>query len=325
MPGTPRRRIGSTAERIAFYAALATTLLATVAGVSMLERSSEVVLDWQNIDFESFEEVQDLQAFLQIDTSHATGSELAGARFLAGHFDRAGIENEVLDMGGGFANLIAILPGRSRQKIVLHNHLDLDPIRDPEAWNHPPYAGVIEKPWIYGRGAFDMKSVTIAQMTAMIDLHESGIHPERTVVFLATSSEETDSQLGTLWLLRNRPELFENVWLLLTEGGVLEARGLRDVKYWGTENVQKRYIKVIACSKSRQRLEDLRADIVARGPTDRRLRIVPEVVRFLDDYASSRDHPRHVEALENPAVLLRDRRVFDELPAYLQELFYDEI
>ena len=53
-----------------------------------------------------------------------------------------------------------------------------------------------------------------------MQLHRSGVKPERDVVFIATSGEETGSELGSLWLLEERPEIFENAWGLITEGGV---------------------------------------------------------------------------------------------------------
>ena len=288
-------------------------------------RSLDVDPGWKNIDFQALEEVQLLQRYLQIDTTEQTGNELEGARFLAELFRREDIPVEILDMGDGKANLVATLEGDSPRALILHNHLDLDPIISPEAWNYPPFGGTIEVPWIYGRGAFDMKSVTIAQLLAMVHLQREGIRPARTIVFLATSSEESDSQLGSLWLLRHRPELFDDVWGLLTEGGVLEARGLEDVKYWGTEFAQKRYVKVTACSPDRGRLEHLRADILERGLPVVDLRLTPAVATFLESYAASRDRRDYREFLAAPRELILDMARFQSLPSYLQALFRDEL
>ena len=57
-----------------------------------------------------------LQDYLRIDTTAETGSELAGARYLAEVLARDGIESEIIDMGGGRANLIAVLPGESDRR-----------------------------------------------------------------------------------------------------------------------------------------------------------------------------------------------------------------
>ena len=293
--------------------------------LAIWSRSLDIDPGWENIDFEALEEVQLLQSYLQIDTTHQTGSELEGALFLADLFRREDIPVELLDMGDGRANLIATLEGDDPEALILHNHLDLDPVTSPERWIHPPFSGTIEVPWIYGRGAFDMKSVTVAQLLAMVNLKRQGIRPARTIVFLATSSEETDSELGTLWLLRNRPELFDNAWGVLTEGGVLEARGLQNIKYWGTEFAQKRYVKIIACSPDRGRLEDLLADILERGPSTADLRLTPAVATFLESYAASRDRRDYREFLTSPHEILLDMAKFQTLPSYLQSLFRDDL
>ena len=205
-----------------------------------------------------------MQDYLRIDTTPQTGSELAGAQYLADLLTREGIESEVIDMGGRKANLVAVLPGESDQALVLHNHIDVDPIREPEKWVYPPFGGTIDPPWIYGRGAFDMKSVAIAQLRALVELKRSGARPRRTVVFLATSGEETGSEHGTAWLLRERADLLRNSWGVLTEGGVVEARTTDDIKYWGTENAQKRYVRLLLCSPSRQRLKTVLDDLRSR-------------------------------------------------------------
>lgn len=322
---SPLKPSRSVVGRFAVYASILVTALIAWLMLAGLRRSLSIDPGWKNRDFTQLEEVDLLQRFLQIDTTAATGSEIEGAEFLAAILRAEGVPVEILDMENGKANLIAILEGDEPERLILHSHLDLDPVRSPELWNTPPFGGTIEAPWIYGRGAFDMKSVTIAQVLGIVDLKRRGIRPRRTITFLATSSEEVDSELGTLWLLRHRPEIFENTWAVLTEGGVLEARGIDDIKYWGTEFSQKRYVKVIACSQSRQSLEDLRRAILRRGQSLEPLRLTPGVATFLDAYASTRDHPRHRELLGAPHELIRDLQSFEGLPTYLQGLFRDEI
>ena len=108
-------------------------------------------------------------------------------------------------------------------------------------------------PWIYGRGVFDMKSVAIAQMLAMIDLKKSGAPLERSVLFLATSSEERGSRLGVRRLIQLHPEMVRGFWAVLTEGGVVEARSRDEIKFWGTEIGQKRYADLLVCGGDRER------------------------------------------------------------------------
>jgi acetylornithine deacetylase/succinyl-diaminopimelate desuccinylase-like protein len=229
-------------------------------------------------------------------------------------------------MGRRKANLIARLEGETDQALVLHNHIDVDPIVDVERWKHPPFSGAIDPPWIYGRGAFDMKSVAIAQLRALVELERSGVRPRRSVVFLATSGEETGGVEGTAWLLAERSDLLGGSWAVLTEGGVVEARTASDIKYWGTENGQKRYIRFLACSRSRERLEALSDDL--RAESEHRLdhlRVLAPVKEFLRFYAPSRDMPAHRELLSDPESTIADLARFTQLPDYQKALFRDEI
>jgi acetylornithine deacetylase/succinyl-diaminopimelate desuccinylase-like protein len=323
----PLRRPQRTAARIALYASFAiNTVLAAIfiGGLSRLEMAP-TDLGWEPMRFREMEEVVQLQDYIRIDTTRETGSELAGAEYLAALLEREGIAAEVLDMGNRKANLIAVLEGASDQALVLHNHIDVDPIHEPEKWVYPPFSGHIHAPWIFGRGAFDMKSVAIAQLRAMVALKRAGIRPSRDIVFLATSGEETGSMEGTAWLLRERADLLRGSWGVLTEGGVVEARTPTDIKYWGTETGQKFYLQLLACSASRERLETLRSDLRERGQQLSGLRLTPAVAEFVEAYAPSRDLPRHRDLLANPAWALGDLAVFDQLAPYHQGLFRDEI
>jgi acetylornithine deacetylase/succinyl-diaminopimelate desuccinylase-like protein len=317
------------AARAALYLSLVLSglLASLIFQVLRLPGTGYVVnMGWSpDVDYEALEEVQLFQSFLRIDTTLATGDELKAARFLAEKLEAEGIDSEILLLGENNANLIATIEGASDDALILHNHLDIEPILLPDRWEHDPFSGEIDLPWIYGRGAFDMKSVTIAQMMAMIELKRSGVVPERDVIFLATSSEEVGSELGSLWLLEERLDLFRNAWALISEGGVVEARTPTDVKYWGTEVGQKKYVKILACSPSRQRLEDLRSDILGKDEIFNRLRLLPEIERFLGHYAPTRDLPALKTVLSHPEQAFDDPERFHELAPYQRALFRDEI
>ena len=323
----PLPRANRTAARIALYSSFAVTSIVAVAsirGLGALDLGT-VDLGWEPMPFREIEEVVLLQDYVRVDTTPQTGSELAGAQFLASILEREGIRHEVIDMGGRKANLIAVVEGDDPAALILHNHIDVDPVPDPGAWTYPPFSGHIRPPWIYGRGAFDMKSIAIAQLHALIELKRSGVRPRRTVIFLATSGEETGSLEGTAWLLRERADLLAGSWGAITEGGVVEARSTDDIKYWGTENGQKWYVQLLACSPSSEPLQTLLADLRARGQLLDELRLTPAVEEFLRSYAPSRDLPRHRALLGDPAATLRDLESFRHLAGYQQGLFRDEI
>ena len=133
---TPRlHRPKRTAARISLYTSLVITLgfAALFIAFARTFDPGEVDLGWQPEAYEQMEEVVLLQDYLRIDTTPETGSELAGAQYLASLLEREGIGSEVIDMGGRKANLIAVLAGESDQALVLHNHIDVDPIVDAES------------------------------------------------------------------------------------------------------------------------------------------------------------------------------------------------
>jgi acetylornithine deacetylase/succinyl-diaminopimelate desuccinylase-like protein len=231
-------------------------------------------------------------------------------------------------LGDRHANLWAILEGKDPRALVLQSHLDTNDVDLAQEWRHPPFSAAIEGPWIWGRGTFDMKGITIAQLEALLELKREserrGEAPPRSVILLATSSEETGSDLGSLWMIDNHPELIERFWAVLTEGGVLEALTAKEIKYWGTSFAQKHLVEVQACSSSRQRLEDLAADLHGHGH-DRVLRVTDEVRVFLESYAGTRTEPLLNDLLANPDRLIRGQWGIDYIPYYLRALFRNEI
>jgi hypothetical protein len=106
---------------------------------------------------------------------------------------------------------------------------------------------------------------------------------------------------------------------------VVEARTPSDIKYWGTENAQKRYIRLLACSGSRERLEAIFQDLRVRGEPLEHLHVVPPVAEFLRYYASTRDLPMHRELLSQPEAVVGDLSRFAQLAQYQKTLFRDEI
>jgi len=68
-----------------------------------------------------------------------------------------------------YGNVIGIIRGESRAKIVFEGHMDVVPPGDLEQWKYPPFEPVIVDNKIYGRGTADMKGA-IASMISSIPL-----------------------------------------------------------------------------------------------------------------------------------------------------------
>ncbi|MGH9381718.1 MAG: M20/M25/M40 family metallo-hydrolase [Thermoanaerobaculia bacterium] len=315
-------------RRLVVYGLLAASVAGLVAATWWIRHGGEVDADteWIARDWAAEPAVRLLREYVRIDTSAATGNEQAGAEWLAGKLRAAGIEPHVERLGKRSANLWAVIEGERREALVLHHHIDVADIEHPELWAHPPFAAVYDPPWLVGRGVFDMKSLAVAQLTAFLELARAGRRPELSVVLLATGDEETGSRLGTEWLLRRHPELAERFWAVLTEGGVVEAIGPDQIKFWGIEVAQKRFADGVFCAASRERLEHLREDLEehSRQPPFP-LSLAPEVDAVLRAYAPTRGRPELAAAMRHPQRTLTDAAAFRDLPAYVQAMFRAEL
>ncbi len=327
MRHSPFRRLQRRAARVSLYGSLVFVILLLVAAATLFVPALEIDLDrtWTETDFAAEPAVQLLQAYTRIDTSSGTGSELAGARFLAEQLAAMGLAAHVEDLGNGHANLWSILEGESREAVVLHNHIDVYPVPTLEGWDHPPFEGVIEPPYLYGRGVFDMKSVTIAQLEALAALARSSRRPRRSVIFLATGGEESGSDLGTRWILRQHPALVERFQVVLTEGGVVEPLSREEIKYWGIEFAQKRFATAWACAAKAEPLERLRDQLHQLRQWQPRLSLSPEIELFLPLYAPTRGSEPYRRALADPVSILRDVEKFRSLPPFLRSFFVNEV
>lgn len=334
---TPAERLVRHSARAALYLALLATGL-VVKGLLVLahppvppemRRIDDLQRLWSGVDFLEFPEVRLLREYLAIDTSEPEANELPGAEFLAGQLAAAGLAPHVERLAGGRANVWAFVEGEDPRAIVLAGHIDVEPAKESEGWKHPPFAGVIEGPWMYGRGIYDMKSLTIAQLLATIDVARSaaasGRKPKRSILFLATSGEEIGSETGTRWILRAHPELVARMGVVLTEGGVVEATAADEVKYWGIEFAQKRFTEVVFCSSDAGRLGALREAILEHDASEPVTPISQPVELFLSQYGPTRGLGSFQAWLADAAVTLRDPRAFASLTPFMKALFRNEL
>ena len=263
--------------------------------------------EWAEIDYDEYESFRLLREFLRIDSSYPDGNEIPAIECLAEQLEKEGIEAHVQRLGDRNANLWATLEGTNPRPLVLHQHVDVDPVDSPNLWQLPPFAGEYSAPYLVGRGAFDMKSVGIAQLMSVLQLRRSGVELNRSVMILATGDEERDSFLGTQRVLAEHPEWAESFWAVLTEGGAVEALSAEVVKYWGTEFQQKRFVVVWVCASDRDRLEHARNDVHYKG-TERRMTETARV--FFPYYGPSRARAVTQELLADPDTLLDRIRTF---------------
>ncbi len=69
----------------------------------------------------------------------------------------------------------------TKEPVLFLAHMDVVPASDESEWTHPPFAGVVDGDYLYGRGTLDMKGQLIAICEAVEDMLESGEIPDRDV------------------------------------------------------------------------------------------------------------------------------------------------
>ena len=104
----------------------------------------------------------------------------------------------------GRPNVVGTLRGTDpvARSLALNGHVDVVSPEPVEAWSHDPWGGEIvgvgHEQRLYGRGALDMKSGTIANLHALKAVLDAGLQPRGTVVLQSVVEEEAGGGAGTL-------------------------------------------------------------------------------------------------------------------------------
>ncbi|MFI1919488.1 M20/M25/M40 family metallo-hydrolase [Nocardia sp. NPDC020380] len=104
---------------------------------------------------------------------------------------------------------------------ILLAHLDVVPVDDEAGWTHPPFAGVVDAEFVWGRGAIDDKSRAIGILEAVEQALAAGVRPRRTVYLALGHDEEIFGVSGAGRMARRLREAGVEADLLLDEGGVI--------------------------------------------------------------------------------------------------------
>lgn len=107
--------------------------------------------------------------------------------------------------------------------VLLTAHQDVVPTQDEtlKDWTYPPYEGVYDGEFLWGRGSADCKNLLIGILEALEELHLTGFKPQRTIVLGFGIDEEIGGErgaqkIGELLLERYGPDSF---YAVLDEGG----------------------------------------------------------------------------------------------------------
>jgi carboxypeptidase PM20D1 len=106
------------------------------------------------------------------------------------------------------------------QPVALMAHQDVVPIAPgtEPLWKKPPFAGVIEEGFVWGRGTLDDKSNLITQLEALELLLKAGFAPKRTVYFVYGHDEEVGGRLGVVKIVEQLQQRGVKLAWVMDEG-----------------------------------------------------------------------------------------------------------
>ena len=100
-------------------------------------------------------------------------------------------------------------------------HTDVVPVAaaDTAVWTHPPFGGVVQDDFIWGRGAMDDKAGVIALLAAAEELLQENFQPSRSLYFAFGHDEETGGYAGAAAIARHLAQQESSLNFILDEGG----------------------------------------------------------------------------------------------------------
>ncbi len=186
------------------------------------------------------------QELIAIDTSnwgeseHTVG-EAAAADYCADRLREVGYDPEVLATTGDARRAVHLrMPGTdpSAGALVVHGHLDVVPAVAAD-WTHPPFGGVIDDGFVWGRGAVDMKDMDAMILAVLREWARTGVRPRRDIIVLFFPDEEAGSRHGSHWLVDNRPDLFAGATQAIGEVGGFSVTVRDDLRLYPIQTAEK--------------------------------------------------------------------------------------
>ena len=111
--------------------------------------------------------------------------------------------------------------GEDCAPVLLLAHQDVVPVSSPDAWEHPPFAGVVDSQFVWGRGAMDDKGSLMAILEATEALLADGRAPACDVWLAFGHDEETGGSEGASRMADWMAEQDLRFGMVLDEGGMM--------------------------------------------------------------------------------------------------------
>ncbi|MDO8731131.1 MAG: M20/M25/M40 family metallo-hydrolase [Actinomycetota bacterium] len=244
------------------------------------------------------------QELIRIDTSNfgestETVGEAAAADYVAERLREAGWDPEIIVTSSDARRAVVMrVPGTdpSAGALLVHGHLDVVPAIVAE-WSRPPFGGVIEDGFIWGRGAVDMKDMDAMILAVVRKWGRTGFRPRRDMVIAFLPDEEAGSTHGSQWLVANRPELFAGVTQAIGEVGGFSVTVNDDLRLYPIQTAEKglKWMRLHIAARAGHgsmihhdnAVTEMAAAVTRIGQHQWPIRKTPTVQRFLDELSDA--------------------------------------
>ena len=208
---------------------LTVTLLATTLGAQAPAQP-----DWAKVEDET---LRHFLAIIKMDTTDPPGGEKPVVDYIKQVLEADGIAVQTFAMEPNRPNLVARIKGSGRQRpLLLMGHSDTVNV-DPKKWSHPPFGGVRDGGYVYGRGTVDDKDNVVANVMTMLMLKRMNVKLDRDVILLIEAGEEGTSRLGIQFMANQHYPEIDAEFCYAEGGGVTRSGG--EVKYARVQTVEK--------------------------------------------------------------------------------------
>lgn len=112
---------------------------------------------------------------------------------------------------------------KSLKPFLFLAHLDVVPATTSlDRWTYPPFDGVIDGDWVYGRGTSDCKNNVVGILTALEFILKNGWQPNRTFLLAFGQDEEVGGPRGAEYVSVHLEERYgkDSIAMIVDEGGM---------------------------------------------------------------------------------------------------------
>jgi succinyl-diaminopimelate desuccinylase len=176
-----------------------------------------------DLEAEAIMLIKELVSINAVGPSNEGPGEEEIALFLESYLTKSGFSDVVnypapddRVKNGQRPNLIAYVPGDNRDKTLwIISHTDIVPAGDLSKWETDPFKAIIKEGKIYGRGSEDNHQGSVSSLIAAKAFIVTALKPSISIGLIFMADEETGSDYGLTFLIKNYPHLFKKDDLII--------------------------------------------------------------------------------------------------------------